>query len=505
MDRDDRRGEHGRDRYYRRSDDYRRELDREFAYRRRDERQGWWKIKDFRGKENEHVEMFIEVVNKNFMMMEDRYEDGKREKMKILYLASHLEEDGLNWWVRLDSERKTTWVEVTNALRFKYNRTAMRGSAECLETQRAHVALNNLRQGDMSCEEYLQTADEMHYRLGAEYDRILAMNFVQGISNHTIQSIVNALVVDNYTYEQVQEAFIRATRCQREQEMQKKQQVVKEKPDRTKEDPMVKTLLEVQANMSKMMAMMMEGQTTRTNKGLNSSQDSIVRTSQDPAMKPGIQGGVTCYGCGQKGHYKNECPTQSNTQANNNRQSWRSQNPGRFMVGAKAGSTEVSTNAISTGEESMILYGDNESSGTLGMRVASNMVELINEGNRVMEEEVAAVSKRNRESSSSGVAADGERPVRKKHRVEQIHRIEPNQQAGPEIHTGNQDRPIRIPITRRRENDNPTQENTLPVTEGQPKTNLKRKRRNPLEVVLRKPRMMENEPEWDYVKAIRDL
>ena len=82
--------------------------------------------------------------------------------MKILYLASHLEEDALSWWARLDSERKRTWVEVTNALRFKYNRTAMRGSAERLETQRAHVALNNLPQGDMSCEEYLQTADEMH-------------------------------------------------------------------------------------------------------------------------------------------------------------------------------------------------------------------------------------------------------------------------------------------------------------------------------------------------------
>ena len=37
---------------------------------------------------------------------------------------------------------------------------------ERLEQQRAQVALNNLRQGDMSCEEYLKVAGDMYRRNG---------------------------------------------------------------------------------------------------------------------------------------------------------------------------------------------------------------------------------------------------------------------------------------------------------------------------------------------------
>ena len=406
------------------------------------------RAKIFHGKEGEDLEMFIDLIDLTFR--EDKYEERMRERMKILYLASHLEDEAQNWWSKLDPDRKRTWVEAISALKFKYNRATMRMSTERLERQRAQVALNNLRQGDMTCEEYLNTADDMYYRLGTSYDRTLAMNFVQGISNPVIQSVVNGLVMDNFSYEQVQEAFIRATRCQRETEMQKKMDD-KGKVD-TRDESLTKTLLEVQVNMAKMMldnqrmmAMMLENQDARFSKGTNISQDST--------MKPVVQEGVTCYGCGQKGHYKNECT--ANVQSN--RQQWRPQNSGRFMVGAKAGSTEVSTNAVSTGEEGIVIYRDNEGSGTLGMRVASNMVELINEViNGRTEEEVAVVSKRNRESSSSGRAADSERPVPKRPRAE------PDQQIG-----GNQDRPIKIPITRRRENEDITQENTLPMLRRQ--------------------------------------
>ena len=495
----------GRDEYYRREgqgrDDLRRR-ERERQYLGEDRRGALIRMRIFYGKEGEDVEMFIDIIDATFR--EDEYVEEERERMKVLHLASYLEGDALNWWSKLDPARKRTWVEATNALKFKYNRATMRMSTERLERQRAQIALNNLRQGDMTCEEYLNTADDMYYRLGASYDRTLAMNFLQGISNPVIQSVVNGLVMDNYSYEQVQEAFIRATRCQRKAEMQKR--LDDKCKAETKDESLTKTLLEVQANMTKMMldnqrmmAMMLENQAVGLGKGLNASQDSLVRTSQDSTTRPA---GITCYGCGQKGHYKNECTT--NVQPN--RQQWRSQNPGRFMVGAKAGTTEVSTNAVGTREEGMVIHGDNEGSGTLGMRVASNMVELIYEGNTVIEgraeEEVAAVSKRNRESSSSGVASGSGRPVSKRPRAEPIQRTEQDQRTGLE---GNSERPIRIPVTRRKEKEDHTQENTLPLNEGQSKTKVKRRRRNPLEITLRKPRMMEGEPEWDYVKAIRDL
>ena len=290
----------------------------EFQRRRQFSGEDQIRAKIFHGKESEDVEMFIDLIDLTFR--EDKYEEGMRERMKIIYLASHLEDEAQNWWSKLDPDRKRTWVEATNSLKFKYNRATMRMSTERLERQRAQVALNHLRQGDMTCEEYLNTADDMYYRLGTSYDRTLAMNFVQGISNPVTQSVVNGLVMDNFSYEQVQEAFIRATRCQRETEMQKKLDD-KGKPD-TRDESLTKTLLEVQANMAKMildnqrmMAMMLENQ---AGKGSNASQDSLVRTSQDSAMRPAAQGGVTCYGCGQKGHYKNECT--ANGQSNRNKQ-----------------------------------------------------------------------------------------------------------------------------------------------------------------------------------------
>lgn len=40
--------------------------------------------------------MFIDLVDETFMMMEDHYEERKRERTKILYLASQLDDDALS-------------------------------------------------------------------------------------------------------------------------------------------------------------------------------------------------------------------------------------------------------------------------------------------------------------------------------------------------------------------------------------------------------------------------
>ena len=57
---------------------------------------GTWRVKDFHRNENEDVEMFIDLVDETFMMMEDHYEERKRERTKILYLASQLDDDALS-------------------------------------------------------------------------------------------------------------------------------------------------------------------------------------------------------------------------------------------------------------------------------------------------------------------------------------------------------------------------------------------------------------------------
>ena len=186
------------------------------------------------------------------------------------------------------------------------------------------------------------------------------------------------------------------------------------------------------------------------------------------------------------------------------------------MIGANpvAGEPPATTvNAICIREEGTAGYDDKEGSGTLGTKVLSNPA-----CNMV---EVAAVSKRGRESSSGiGDTDRRQKPVLKKHRTE-VH----ERSVSPENPAGETGRPIRVPTTRRRPNEENivagtqegTQEGTLrneERTEDTPrnenpgnvvKPKVKRKGGNPFKVTLRKPRMMEKEPDWDYVKAIRDL
>ena len=129
--------------------------------------------------------------------------------------------------------------------------------------------------------------------MGADYNRTLAINFVQGIANRVTQSVVNGFVADAYIYEQVQGAFVRVTRGQRETEMQRRLKEREKEKVESKEESVTKTLLEVQAIMMKMMldnqrmmAMMLENQsqTSRSRRTMGTHQID--------------QRGPTYYSCG---------------------------------------------------------------------------------------------------------------------------------------------------------------------------------------------------------------
>ena len=60
----------------------------------------------------------------------------------------------------------------------------------------------------MSCEDYLKIADEVYGAQGETQDGALAAKFLQGITNPIVQSVTHGQLNDDYTYEQVREAFI---------------------------------------------------------------------------------------------------------------------------------------------------------------------------------------------------------------------------------------------------------------------------------------------------------
>ena len=453
------------------------------------------KVKSFTGTDAEDIIMFLEAVELSFGLFERTIGQDRRERSKLVYLYSCLEGNALSWWTQLEAGKKDTWEHATAALRTRFGRTRARvGMTQAqLDVQRAQASLNSLQQGSRTYDEYLQYVDDLHDILsgveGGDHDPTLAKKFVQGIKDPLIRRMVNVMVTE-VTYENVREVYLKATKEEREVEAQ--QRLVEETAKLGKDEGFTKSLLEVQASMAQMMkdnqmsmAQMVKdnqrimeifAQTIRpVNRGQYPSTSGTPFSAQSAGVGRG-RGlaptavanpsssdstrvpGPTCFNCGQKGHYRSECTNVPQ----NPRQVW-NQQPLEQMTGA--GKT-VSANAVVMDdelfeEEVIDLGGDLESSGTLGGKVSTNMVELVGvvetereETDMEEEAEVAAVGKRGRETTSSENRSY--RPVQKKVR-----------------------------------------------TKGTMKK--KRKRRNPLEAVIRAPRMMEGQPKWDYVKEIRDL
>ena len=103
-------------------------------------------------------------------------------------------------------------------LREKYcrqrNRTGGGLNWERLEWERAQAGLNVLQQGDKTCDEYLEMADDINNLMGKgnRYNALLTARFMQGISDVVIRRMVHSMVDEPYTYENAREAYLKATK-----------------------------------------------------------------------------------------------------------------------------------------------------------------------------------------------------------------------------------------------------------------------------------------------------
>lgn len=225
---------------------------------------------------------------------------------------------------------------------------------------------------------------------------------------------------------------------------------------------------------------------------------------QYSSNESGTQGGPTCFNCGQRGHYRNECPELPRP-AGQVRPPWGTfprtmPNVDPLLSNQPHQPVAAAVHTVQMGAINPYVEDDNEGSGTLGVRVVGNhMVEV---------EEVATVDKRGREASSSG-ETQTQRPVGKKVRIEEGRSPTQMEKDTPPIQPRSE-RPV-LPVKARvnarvaMDGAEDTIIESMGETEAIPKEKKRRKRRNPLEVVIRTPRMMSGDKPWHYVKTIKEI
>lgn len=153
-----------------------------------------FKPENFSGEKNTiQVEDFLDTLELSFPCLDSITDAAKKERAKVLALQSHLEGEAKQFWVTLKADKKASFEAASNALkqRFQVQNT---GLEEWAEKAQAISNLNNLSQGGLSGEKYVERASRIFAVLGEEYSSVIATKFVDGLLDDTTRIMIDAQV-----------------------------------------------------------------------------------------------------------------------------------------------------------------------------------------------------------------------------------------------------------------------------------------------------------------------
>ena len=177
------------------------------------------KPEKFGGEKEEDVDEFLTTMNVYLRSIHiPQGPPDEMEKYKVVILHRYLIGRARIFWHEMSPTKKINYEMATTALRQRFP-VPNHEIARLDGRNRAIMEFNNLTQGNLTGDEYVERVQDIYAKLGDDYALSLATRFVDGINDRMVQIQVDGQLKGMYTpFQDVIQAYLGCTATMRRRE-----------------------------------------------------------------------------------------------------------------------------------------------------------------------------------------------------------------------------------------------------------------------------------------------